>query len=112
MHSKCLVFFPFSFGLGFGGGGVWGRIFFIFLCSQHVPIKFSLCSPRVFPVALHFYTIWFGNCCPPSTYIAGPKARSYVLQYRTFYLGKVPYIQSFLSDGPIKLAHFEKNLSL
>jgi hypothetical protein len=43
----------------------WGKDFFFFpfipnmflLSSQVVPIKFPICSPRVFPIAPHFYPI-------------------------------------------------------
>ncbi len=59
MHSKCLDFFLLNFGWGRQGGG--GRIFFFFplfpLSSQLVPIRFPICSPRVFPITPRFNPI-------------------------------------------------------
>jgi hypothetical protein len=54
MNSKCIVFFSFKV---WGGGG--RRIFSFYLCSQHVPFKFPLGSPRLFPIAPHFNLICF-----------------------------------------------------
>ncbi len=72
------------------------------MCSYYVPFKFSKGShqvfqyvpkvPNVFPnmssIGTHFYSICFGKCCPPFTYIAGPKGRNFKLQNRTFYFGE------------------------
>jgi hypothetical protein len=50
-----------------------------------VPFKFSIGShqvPNVFlnmsSIAPHFCPICFGKCCPPFTYISGPKGTLYV----------------------------------
>jgi hypothetical protein len=75
-------------------------LFFVFpwfpMCSHYVPFKFpSGCEyvpqvPNVFPnmfsIAPHLYPICFGKCCPPFTYIAGPKERNSILQNRSFSL--------------------------
>ncbi len=108
---KCLAFFPFK---------LWGEgmLFFHFslvpnvfsLCSHQVPIKlpkFPKLLPSIFSIAPHFYPVCFGKCCPPLTYIGGPKGRNSILQNRTLFWGA--FIISFLlSDGPIKLAHCNK----
>ncbi len=62
-----------------GSSPLW-RFFYISPCSQSVLIKFSLVSPHVliifpnmFPIAPFFNLTCFGKCCPPFTYIDGPK---------------------------------------
>jgi len=52
MHSKCL---NFAFKFWVGGGE---DFFSFFFCSQHVPFKFPICSPMVFPIAPHFNPIY------------------------------------------------------
>jgi len=79
----------FSVLVGEWGGVYWRRIFFpVFLGSQYVPFtfpisshpilnrfpKFSMYSPACSPE--HLYLICFGKCCPPFTYIGGPKGRN------------------------------------
>jgi hypothetical protein len=85
---------------------VWGgRIVFFFnflwfpICSHYVPFKFSMgfsiyfsssqCVPQhvLLHTTPHFYPIYFGKCCPPLTYIGGPKGSNLILQNRTFYFG-------------------------
>ncbi len=99
MHSKCLDFiFLLRFLLGRGRG--WDNRFFFILswfsmCSHYVLFKFPMGSqyiaqvPIVFPnmffIAPHFYLICFSICCPPFTYIGGPKGRNSMLQKITFY---------------------------
>jgi hypothetical protein len=72
--------------------------------KQTVP-KFLICSPKKFPIVPHFYPICFGGCCPPFTYIHGPKGKNL---NRTFYFSEIPMGFCFFIDGPIKLAHHEK----
>jgi hypothetical protein len=60
--------------------------------------------PKEFLIAPHFYPICFGKCCPPFTYIGGPKFRNSIFQNRTFSSGE-PLYYEFLRDGPIKLTH-------
>jgi hypothetical protein len=86
MHSRCLAFFLFKF--------CEGRIFFHF---SMVPTMFPLSSHEVrnmflnvFSIAPHFYPICFGKCCPPFTYIGGPKGTNCILQNITFYFVEPP----------------------
>jgi hypothetical protein len=37
----------------------------------------------------HFYPICFGKCCPPFTYIGGPKGQIFILQIKTFFYEKL-----------------------
>jgi hypothetical protein len=89
--------------LKFGGGRIFFSIFFgsqyvpiMFLLSfQWVPIRFSICFPssQCFPQHVllhttpHFYPIYFGKCCPPLTYIGGPKGMNLILQIEPSILG-------------------------
>ncbi len=80
MHSKFLDFFLLRFG--------WARVvvleFFHFSFvpsmfpsnSQWVPIRFPICSPRVFPIAPSFNPICFAQSPPLLTYIGGPKVEA------------------------------------
>ncbi len=45
---------------------------------------------KEFPIAPHFYPICFSKCCPPFTYIHGPKGRNSAVQYITFQIGEPP----------------------
>ncbi len=63
----------------FWGSGVKAK-------SSQVPDMF----PKEFPIAPHFYPKCFDKCCPPFTYIGGPKGGNSVLQNRTFYFGEPP----------------------
>jgi hypothetical protein len=56
------------------------------LGSQNVPNVFS----NMFSIAPHFYPIRFSKCCPPFTYLSGPKGRNSILQNRTLYFGEPP----------------------
>jgi hypothetical protein len=58
-----------------GEAGVKGK-------SSKVPDMFL----REFPIAPHIYLICFGKCCPPFTYIRGPKRRNSTNQNKTFFL--------------------------
>jgi len=87
--TKCLDFFVVKFLRG--GGGVWERIFFIFplflTCSFQVPIRFPMCSPRVFPIAPHFNPICFAQSPPLLTYIGGLKGEALHLSKESSILG-------------------------
>ncbi len=74
--GQCGVFLKKRF-LGCGG---WGEV----KAQSSQPDMF----PKVFPIALHFYPICFGKCCPPFTCIAGPKLRNSILQNLTFCIGE------------------------
>jgi len=51
MHSKCLDFFSFRFRGGRGGGGIFFILPLFPTCSLQVPIRFRMCSARLFPLA-------------------------------------------------------------
>ncbi len=105
MHSSALLFFLLSCGGGGNSSFPWFS-----MCFHYVPIKFPKFPnllPNIFSIAPHFYLVWFGKCCPPFTYIGGPKGRNSILQNRTLFWGD-SIISFFLSDGPIKLAHCNK----
>ncbi len=83
-----LLFFPFKFG-------EFESFFSFFpgsqcVCSHYVLNGFSSHSqyipqvlnefPNMFSLTLHFYPIFFGKCCPPFTYICGPKGGDSILQ--------------------------------
>ncbi len=56
---------------------------------SHIPPKSSQVSDlflKEFPIAPQIYHIFFGKCCPPFTYISGPKGKNSELQNRTFYV--------------------------
>jgi len=83
MHSRCVAFIPFKLS----AGQSQRRIFFpIFPGSHYVPFNFPISShpvpevlnvfPTMFSIAPHLYLICFGKCCPPFTYIGGPKGRN------------------------------------
>ncbi len=42
-------------------------------CSFQVPMRFPMCSPKVFPIAPHLNPICFAQSAPLLTYIGGPK---------------------------------------
>jgi hypothetical protein len=50
--------------------------------------QFSDMFPKGFPISPHFYPICFGKCCPPFTYIHGPKRENSMFLNRTFPLGE------------------------
>ncbi len=64
-----------------------------------------------FPIEHIFFPLCFCKCCPPSTYIGGPKGRNSVTENRTFHSGEPPYF-FFLSDRPIKFHCKKKKLNL
>ncbi len=86
-----------------GGGGGERRIFFIFLCSQHVLFKFSMGSPQVstmfprlsmrfpsvFPIASCFNPICFSPSPLLLTYIPGPKGEALHLYAESSILGSL-----------------------
>ncbi len=79
-HLKCLDFFSFRFW-----GGVEEDVFFCFVLfkfpmdSHQVPTmftRFSMCSSRVFPGAIHFNPICFAQSPSLLSYIVGPKGEA------------------------------------
>jgi hypothetical protein len=58
------------------------RVFFsiIFCGSQYVP-QVPNVFPNMFSIAPHFYLICLAKCCPPFTYIGGPKGRNSIYLY-------------------------------
>ncbi len=70
-----------------------------FLIRQQIvdfPCKFlfSFCfqgrgQSKEFPITPHFYFMWFGKCCPPFTYIGGPKRRPLYFKIEPFILGSL-----------------------
>jgi hypothetical protein len=103
----------------------WGReeVFFKFSPgSQFVPIIFPLSSqyvpqvPHVFPnmfsIAPHFYPMCFDKCCPPFTYIPGPKGQKPILQNRSIYFGTPPEFQFLGVMGQSNWLVGEKKIEL
>ncbi len=78
------AFFLFLF---FGGGEGWG--------VKAKNFQVSDMFPKEFPIAPLFYLICFGKCCPPFTYIGGPKRRNSIFQNWTFYFGEPPQFHYF-----------------
>jgi len=98
MHSKCLDFFAFKFGQGWGG-----RYFFIFpsfpICSLQVPNGFPSGSqyvPYVFPIAPCFNPIRFAQSPPLLTYVGGPKGETLHLCIEFSILGSLHRFNFFL----------------
>ncbi len=119
--SSAVLYFLLSFGFGGRGG-----FFSFFLCSQHVPLKFSMdshqvpdmfprfpmCSPMVFPTAPGFnHPICFAESPPLLTYIVGQRARYSIFPQNLLYLGSLHSFNFFFSYGPIKLAHCKRKKS-
>jgi hypothetical protein len=98
MHSKCLDLFFLSFGAR------GGEDFFHFSfvpnkfpsSSQWVPIRFPMCSPRVFPIAPRFNPICFAQSPPLLTYIGGPKGKALYLYIESSILGAFHRFNFFL----------------
>ncbi len=100
------------------------RIFSFFLCSQHVPFmflsmgshqvpnmfcKFSMCSPRVFPIAPSFNPICFAQSPPFLTYIGRPKGEPFHLSIKSSILGEPSIVSTCFCNGSIKITHCKKN---
>jgi len=49
-----------------------------------------MCSPRVFPIALHFNPTCFAQSPPLLTYIGGPKREALYLSIESSILGEPP----------------------
>ncbi len=82
--QSALSIFLFSFGGRERGQG----IVFFFLCSQHVPFKFSMCSPRVFPIAPGFNPHMFCSKSSPSHLYRWAKGGGIPSFHKIFYLGE------------------------
>jgi hypothetical protein len=102
MPSRCLTFFPYKFWGGFfsfspGSQSVLSSLqvlnssLQVLNRSHQVPNVFL----NMFSIAPHFCPICFGKCCPPFTYIAGPKG-NIICQSRTFYFGDPSIVLIFL----------------
>ncbi len=96
ISSPYVLFFQVVFGIKSGLSTVY---FPVWQWTFDFPCKFSFFFPfflflffeeggglkhRVL-IALHFYPICFGKCCPPITYLCGPKGRNSILQNSTFH---------------------------
>jgi hypothetical protein len=57
--------------------------------SKWVPIRFPICSPRVFPIAPHFNPMGFAQSPPLLTYIGGPKGEALHLSIESSILGSL-----------------------
>ncbi len=110
MHSN---FFLLSLGVGGeeGGGGFFFNFPLFLTCSLEVPIRFPLCSPRVFPIAPCFNPTRFAQSPPLLTYIGGPKGEALHFSIGSSILRSLDSF-NFFCDGPIKLAHCKKNKKL
>jgi hypothetical protein len=84
MHSRCLDSVHFSFV-----PNMFPLCSFKFPTGSHqihhMFPKFSMCSPRVFPIASGFNPICFAQSPPLLTYIAGWKDRHSVFSNRLFW---------------------------
>jgi hypothetical protein len=80
-------------------------------------LKFLACSPKEFSIAPHFYSICFGKCYPPFTYIDGQKGETLYFKLEPSILGSLHsfflkfknkiIILIFFNDGLIKLTHWK-----
>ncbi len=104
MHSKCLDFFSFMLWVE-GGGRIFIKKSFVPTMfpssSQCVPIRFPMCSPRVFPIAPRYNPICFAQSPPIFTYIGGPNGKAILLSIESSSLGAsiVPTFICFLVIG-------------
>jgi hypothetical protein len=71
----------------FGGGG--GRDLLLFSFVLNMFPRFSMCSPRVFPIAPGFNPICFAQSPPPLTYMGGPKGEALHLSIESSILGSL-----------------------
>jgi hypothetical protein len=111
MHSKCFDFiFLLSFGWGKGKGDFFFSFYLFPTCSFQVPIRFPMCSLRVFPITSRFNPICFAQSPPLLTYIGGPKREALHLSIESSILG-ASIVSTFFCNGPIKLAHCKKTKS-
>jgi len=90
--QSALIFFLLSFGLWVGGGEFFSL--FLFPMGSHQVLnmfpRFSMDSPRVFPIAPHFNPICFAQNPLLLTYIVGPKGKAIHLATESFILGEPP----------------------
>jgi len=92
MHSKCLDYFSFKFGVG------RDNFFHFSLQVLNGFPRFPMCSPRVFLIAPRFNHICFAQSPPLLTYIAGMKGEALHLSIESSILGESPRFQ--LVIGP------------
>ncbi len=108
IHSKCLDFFPLSFREGGGGCFPFSFVPNMFPSnSQWVPIRFPICSPRVFLIAPRFNLICFAQSPLLLTYIGRPKGEALHLSIESSLLGSLHSFKKKIGHGPIKLAHYQ-----
>ncbi len=94
IHSKCLDFFPLSFREGGGGCFPFSFVPNMFPSnSQWVPIRFPICSPRVFLIAPRFNLICFAQSPLLLTYIGRPKGEALHLSIESSLLGSLHSFQ-------------------
>jgi hypothetical protein len=58
--------------------------------------RFSMCSPRVFPIALGFNPICFAQSPPLLTYMGGPKGEALYIFIESSILGRLHGFNFFL----------------
>jgi hypothetical protein len=82
-HALQVVGFLFLLNLGVGERSSFHLSFWsehvpsmLFSSSQWVPIRFAMCSRKVFPIGTHFNPIYFGQSHPLLAYRTGPKGRN------------------------------------
>ncbi len=111
-----LIYFSFKFWVGWVGLGE--DFFSFFLCSHKVPngfpsrslmfLKFSMCSPRVFPIAPRFNPICFAQRPRLLTYLGGPKGEVLHFSIESSISGGVSIISNFFVMDQSKNNSFPK----
>ncbi len=101
---RCAFLFVFiSFGEDLFHFSLVPNSFKFSIGSHQVPNVFL----NMFSIAPHFCPIRFGKCCPPFTYIYGPKGNS-ICQSITFYFGEPSCILIFSEWWANQIGSFQK----
>jgi hypothetical protein len=87
--TQSALIFSFKFG------GARGFLKFSFV-PKHVPFKFPMGSPRLFPIAPHFNPMGFAQSPPLLNYIGGPKEEALHLSIESSILGCLHSFKCFL----------------
>ncbi len=98
IQSALFFFLILKFWVG-GGGGFYSFSFVpnMFLSNyEWVPIRFSICSPRMFPIAPRFNPICFCQSPPLFSYIGGPKGEALYFSIESSILGSLHSFKFFL----------------